>query len=202
MGSGYLLNPLMLVINTLFDLYIMLVLLRFMFQAFRADFYNPVSQFVVKVTSPPLKVFRRFVPSVAGHDTSAIVLAILLIVIKLVMLIALGVPVSEIAGVAAPIARVGVIGLLIIAIAELLALTLSVFLFAVIILVILSWVNPGAYNPVTQLIQTIANPVMRPIQKVMPNLGGLDLSPLVATLAIMILKMLLIPPIIYLATLF
>ncbi len=202
MGSGYLLNPLMLIINTIFDLYVMLVLLRFMFQAFRADFYNPVSQFVVKATTPPLKLLRRFIPSVAGHDTAAIVLAILLIGIKLFILKALGVPYSEIAGVAAPIASVSVLGLIIIAVAELLALTLSVFLFAIIILVILSWVSPGTFNPVTQLIQTIANPVMNPIKKIMPNLGGLDLSPLVATMVIMIAKMLIIPPIIYVATLF
>jgi len=202
MGSGYYLNPLMLIINTAFDLYVMLVLLRFMFQAFRADFYNPVSQFVVKATTPPLKLLRRFIPSIAGHDTAAIVLAILLIGIKLVLLKALGVSVSEIAGVAAPIGQVGFIGLVIIAIAELVALTLSVFLFAIIILVVLSWVSPGAYNPVTQLIQTIANPVMKPIQKILPNIGGLDLSPLAATLAIMLLKMLLVPPIIYFATLF
>ncbi len=202
MGSGYLLNPLMLIINTVFDLYVMLVLLRFMFQAFRADFYNPVSQFVVKVTSPPLKFFRRFIPSVAGHDTAAIVLAVILIGIKLLILKALGVPYSEIAGVAAPVARVGILGLVIIAFAELLSLTLSIFLFSIIILVVLSWVNPGAYNPVTQLIQTIADPVLRPFKKFMPDMGGLDLSPLVASLALMVAKMLLVPPVVYLATLF
>jgi len=202
MGSGYLLNPLMLVINTVFDLYIMLVLLRFMFQAFRADFYNPVSQFIVKATTPPLKLLRRFIPSIAGHDTAAIVLAILLIGVKLLILKSLGVPYSEIAGVAAPIASVSVLGLIIIAVAELLALTLSIFLFSIIILVILSWVSPGTFNPVTQLVQTIANPVMSPIKKIVPNMGGLDLSPLIATLVIMLAKMLLIPPVIYVATLF
>jgi len=199
MGSGYLLNPLMLIINTVFDLYIMLVLLRFMFQAFRADFYNPVSQFVVKATTPPLKFFRRFIPSVGGHDTAAIVLAILLIGLKLVILKSLGIEVIQIANVAAPIASLNPMGLIIIAIAELLALTLNIFLFSIIIIVILSWISPGTYNPVAQLIQTIADPVMRPIRKIMPNLGGLDLSPIVATLAIMILKMLLIPPVVYLA---
>lgn len=199
MGSGYLLNPLMLIINTVFDLYIMLVLLRFMFQAFRADFYNPVSQFVVKATTPPLKFFRRFIPSVGGHDTAAIVLAILLIGLKLVILKSLGIEVIQIANVAAPIASLNPMGLIIIAMAELLALTLNIFLFSIIIIVILSWISPGTYNPVAQLIQTIADPVMRPIRKIMPNLGGLDLSPIVATLAIMILKMLLIPPVVYLA---
>lgn len=200
MGSGYLLNPLMLIVNSVFDLYVMLVLLRFLFQAFRADFYNPVSKFIVKVTTPPLKLLRRFIPSVAGQDMAAIVLALLLIMTKFLILKSLGVPFTEIAGVSAPIASVGIIGLLIIAIAELLSLTLSVFLFAIIILVVLSWVSPGTFNPVTQLIQTIANPVTNPIKKIMPDLGGLDLSPIVASLAIMILKMLLVPPIIYLAT--
>ncbi|MBL7002598.1 MAG: YggT family protein [Gammaproteobacteria bacterium] len=202
MGSGYLLNPLMLLINTVFDLYIMLVLLRFMLQAFRADFYNQVSQFVVKATTPPLKYLRRFIPSVGGHDTAAIVLAVMLITLKLLLLESLGVPFTDIAGVAAPITSVSILGLLVIAFAELLALALNIFLFAVIIIVILSWVSPGAYNPITQLIQSIANPVMGPIQRVMPNLGGLDLSPLVATLAIMLAKMIIIPPIIYFATLF
>lgn len=192
----------MLVINTVFDLYIMLLLLRFMLQAFRADFYNPVAQFIVKVSTPPLKFLRRFIPSIAGHDTSAIVLALVLIVIKLLILKILAVPFIEIAGATVAIASAGFISLVIIAMAELLALTLNVFLFAIIILVVLSWLSPSAYNPVTRLIQTIANPVMRPIKKVMPNFAGLDLSPLVATLAIMMLKMLLIPPIVYWATLF
>lgn len=201
MGSNYLINPLMFIINSVFDLYIMLVVLRFMFQAFRADFYNPVSQFVVKVTALPLRFLRRFIPSISGHDTAAIVLALLLILLKFLLLIALGVPYVEMANVAAPIAAVSWLGLLVIAFAELLALTLSIFLFAIIIMVIFSWISPGGYNPMIQLIQTIVQPVMRPVQRVMPNLGGLDLSPLVATLGIMLLKMLLIPPIVYAATL-
>ena len=71
MGSGYLLSPLMLIINTLFDLYILLVLLRFLLQWLRADFYNPVSQFVVRVTTPPLRFLRRFIPSLGGQDTAS-----------------------------------------------------------------------------------------------------------------------------------
>ena len=77
MGSGYLTSPLMLIINTLFDLYILLVLLRFLLQMLRADFYNPVSQFIVKLTTYPLKALRRVIPSVAGQDTAAIVLCLM-----------------------------------------------------------------------------------------------------------------------------
>ena len=68
MGSGYLLSPLMLIINTIFDLYILMVLLRFLLQMLRADFYNPVSQFIVRLTTPPLHLLRRIIPSIAGQD--------------------------------------------------------------------------------------------------------------------------------------
>lgn len=199
MSSGYLLNPLLLVVDTLLNLYIMLVLLRFMFQAFRADFYNPVSQFVVKVTSPPLKPLRRVIPSIAGHDTSSLVLSILLVTFKFLLLKALGVSVVDIGGATVLVESVSYLGLLIMSVAELVALALNIFLFAIIILVILSWVSPGAPNPIISLIYSLANPIMRPIQRFMPNIGGLDLSPLFATLGIMVLKLLLIPPIIALA---
>lgn len=201
MGSSYLINPLMLVINTLFDLYIILVVLRFMFQSFRADFYNPVSQFVVKATTPPLKPIRRIVPSIAGQDTASLLLAFMLIALKLFLLMALGQEVTSIAGAMAPIAQVSAFGFILIALAELIAAFLNIFLFAIIILVILSWVSPGTYNPVSQLIQTIANPVLMPVKRIIPNMGGLDLSPIFATLGLMVAKMLIIPPIIYLATL-
>jgi len=106
----------------------------------------------------------------------------------------------ELANVMAPIGSVGVISLIIIAMAEILSMFINIFLFAVIISVILSWVNSGGYNPVIGLIHSLSQPVMRPIQKFIPPMGGLDLSPLFATLGLMVLKMLLIPPIVFIAT--
>ena len=197
MGSGYLINPLMLIINTIFDLYILLVLLRFLLQMLRADFYNPVSQFIVKLTTPPLKILRRFIPSVAGQDTSSIVLCLALIFAKFMLMRALSIPAVHIGGVTAPL-DVSYGGLLIFCIADLIALVLTVFLVAVIIKVILSWVNPGHYNPVIGLVDRIASPVLRPVQKIVPPLGGLDLSPLFATLLLLVAKMLIVPPIVFL----
>ena len=197
MGSGYLINPLMLIINTIFDLYILLVLLRFLLQMLRADFYNPVSQFIVKLTTPPLKILRRFIPSVAGQDTSSIVLCLALIFAKFMLMRALSIPAVHIGGVTAPL-DVSYGGLLIFCIADLIALVLTVFLVAVIIKVILSWINPGHYNPVIGLVDRIASPVLRPVQKIVPPLGGLDLSPLFATLLLLVAKMLIVPPIVFL----
>ncbi|MDH3762646.1 MAG: YggT family protein [Gammaproteobacteria bacterium] len=196
MGSGYLLSPLMLIINTLFDLYILLVLLRFLLQMLRADFYNPVSQFIVKLTTAPLKILRRVVPSVAGQDAASIVLCLLLIYAKFLLMRALSIPAVQIGGVLAPIGSTSYAGLLVYCIADLIALLLTVFLVAVIIKVILSWINPGQYNPVIGLVDKIASPVLRPMQKIMPPIGGLDLSPLFATLLILVAKMLIVPPII------
>ena len=197
MGSGYLMSPLMLIINTLFDLYILLVLLRFLLQMLRADFYNPVSQFIVRMTTPPLKILRRFIPSIGGQDTSSIVLCLILVYAKFLLMRALSIPAVQISSVMAPLGA-SYAGLLIFAIADLIALLLTVFLVAIIIRVILSWVNPGHYNPVIGLVDRLSAPVLRPLQKLLPPMGGLDLSPLFAILLIMVAKMLIIPPIVML----
>ena len=198
MSSGYLTSPLMLIINTLFDLYILLVLMRFMLQMLRADFYNPVSQFIVKLTMPPLRILRRIIPSVAGQDFAAIVFCLALIYVKFLVLRSLSIPGVVIGGVIAPISSVSYGGLLVFCIADLIALILTVFLVAVIIQVILSWVSPGQYNPVIGLVHKFAEPVLKPLRKVVPPMGGLDLTPFFAILLIMVAKMLIVPPIIYL----
>lgn len=199
MGSGYLTSPLILIINTLLDLYVLLVLLRFLLQWIRADFYNPVSQFVVKATTPLLKPLRRIIPGFGGQDIAALTLALLVILIKFMLLMALGADITQIAGQPAAIGVVSVIGLIVIALAEMVAMIINVFLFAIIVMVIMSWVNPGGYNPVIGLIDSLCRPVMRPLKRIIPPMGGLDLSPLFASLGLIVLKMLLIPPIIHLA---
>lgn len=200
MGSNYLISPLTLIINTLFDLYILLVLLRFLLQAFRSDFYNPVSQFIVKATTPPLRYFRRVIPSISGQDAASIVLCLVLIYLKFLLLRLLDIPGVPISSVTAPIGAVSYAGLIIYAIADLIALTFTVFLIAIIIQVIMSWINPGGYNPVVGLVNSLAEPALRPFRKLLPSIGGLDLSPLFACLGIMVLKLLVIPPIVYLGS--
>lgn len=201
MGSNYLVSPVTLIINTLFDMYILLVFLRFMLQVLRADFYNPVSQFIVKVTAAPLKFLRRFIPSISGQDTSAILLCLGLIYLKFIIMRLLDITAIPIGSTVAPIGSASYIGLLVYSIADLVSLTLTVFLIAIIIQVVLSWISPGHYNPVIGLVNTLAAPVLRPVRKIIPAIGGLDLSPIFASLMIMVAKLLIIPPIIYLGSL-
>ncbi len=200
MGSGYLLSPLMLIINTIFDLYILMVLLRFLLQMLRADFYNPVSQFIVRLTTPPLHLLRRVIPSIAGQDVAAIVLCLLLIYAKFMVMRLLSIPAVHIGGVMAPIGGVSFAGLFVLCIADLIALILTVFLGAIFIHVIISWVSPGKYNPVIGLVNRIAEPIMKPIRKFIPPLGGIDLTPMFAILMLLVAKMLIVPPIVYLGS--
>jgi YggT family protein len=199
MGSSYFTSPLAFIVTTLFDLYVLLVLLRFMLQLMRADPHNTVAQFIIKATTPPLKYLRRFIPSVSGQDVAAIALCLIITYAKFVILLLLGTEIVHINNSTAYIGGVGYLGLLIYSVADLISLFLSVFLIAIIIQVILSWVSPGNYNPVIGLVNALAKPALRPIQKLIPAVGGIDLSPLFAMLMIMVAKMLLIPPIMTLA---
>ncbi|MES9850911.1 MAG: YggT family protein [Candidatus Thiodiazotropha sp. L084R] len=182
MGSSYLSNPLIFLVQTIFGLYILAILLRFLLQLVRADFYNPVSQFLVKVTNPPIKILRRFIPGFGGIDLSSLILAWALKTAELFLVII-------ISG-----SSVNLLGPLLWAIPELIELTINIFLFGVLIQVILSWVNPGAYNPATNLLYSLTGPVMRPAQKVLPPVGGIDLSPMLVMIGLVLLKMMLIPP--------
>ena len=188
MASSYVTNPLEFLINTLFSLYIMAVLLRFLLAMVRADFYNPVSQFLVKVTNPPLLPMRRIIPSAGRIDTSALLLMLLL------QMAALGL-IALLRG-----SEISVGALLILSFAELLALLLNIFLFAILIQVIMSWINPGAYNPAVSLLYSLTEPVLGPCRRLVPPFSGIDLSPLVALIAIQLAKMLLLPPLYQLAT--
>jgi YggT family protein len=182
MGNSYLTDPAVFLIQTLFGLYILAVMLRFLFQLVRADFYNPISQFLVKATNPPLKLLRRVIPGFGGIDTSSLVLAWLLKAIELFLII-------SIAGTSA-----NLIAPFVWAIPELIELLINIYLFGILIQVILSWVNPGSYNPAIALLYSLTDPLMRPAQKVLPPMGGIDLSPMLVMIGLILLKMLLLPP--------
>ncbi|WP_122500412.1 YggT family protein [Pseudomonas viridiflava] len=169
------------VLQTLGSLYLMLILLRFVLQLVRANFYNPLSQFIVKATQPLLKPLRRIIPSFFGLDMSSLVLAIIVQMILMALTLLL------IAGTAGdPLL------LLLWSIISVTALFLKIFFFALIISVILSWVAPGSHNPGAELVNQICEPALAPFRRIVPNLGGLDISPILAFLVLKLLDMLVI----------
>jgi YggT family protein len=182
MSSSYLTNPVVFLIQTIFGLYIALVAIRFLLQWARADFYNPISQFVVKLTSPVLRPLRQVIPGYAGMDLAALFLAWLLKSIELgLLVVVLGLNAS----------LFGALGWAVPAVIE---LFLNIFLFAILIRVILSWVNPDPYNPAVALLTRITDPIMRPAQRLIKPIGGIDLSPMAVIIGLVLLEMLLIPP--------
>ncbi len=182
MDSNYLTGPLAFLIQVLFDLYILVVMLRFVLQLVRADFYNPISQFCVKMTGPLLKPLRRIIPGIGGIDFASVVLMLLLKFFELLLIML-------VAGQAAPAQMA-----LALTLPELIELVINVFLFAILIQVILSWIGPGTYNPATALLHSITSPVLRPAQRLIPPIGGIDLSPMAVLIILQLLKMLMLPP--------
>ena len=181
--SNYLNEPLVFLIDVLFGLYILVVMLRFLFQLFRVDFYNPLSQAIVKVTNPPLRQFRRLIPSIGKIDTSSLVLMLILQYVALVLK-------SMVIGI-----KLLPLALLYLSIIELLNMVFNVFIFSIIILAVLSWVSsPYHHNPVAPLLEQLTRPVMKPVRKILPPMGGIDLSPMLAIIALFFFKLLLIPP--------
>jgi len=183
MGGGYLTNAGVFLVDVLFGLYIFAVMLRFFLQVVRADFYNPLSQAVVAVTNPLLRPLRRYVPAAGNLDSASIVLALALQLVcsGLVMLL-LGI-------------QPGPIGLLIFAIAELMSKSLYLFMFAIFIRILISWVAPHTYNPVLGVIDAITTPLLRPAQRMLPPIGGtIDLSPMLVIIGLYLGLMLVVAP--------
>ena len=167
-------EALIYIVQTLGSLYLLIVLLRFILQLVRADFYNPLSQFTVRATQPLLKPLRRLIPGLAGLDIASLVLAIgVQLLLMIVTLLLMGI---DVGGHLAQLLVWSLIGVT--------SLFLKVFFFALIISVILSWVAPGSYNPGAQLVNQICEPLLAPFRKLLPNLGGLDISPIFAFITI------------------
>jgi len=183
MTNNYVGNAAVYLITTIFMMYMTLVMLRFLLQLARADFHNPLSQFVVKATNPPLKLLRRGIPSIAGIDTASVVL---LFALQMLMIWLISIANAQ---------TISLVGMMVLSVAELLSLLLNVYLVAIIALIVLSWIGPKTYNPIVNLIFSLAEPVMRPARRVLPPISGIDLSPILVFLAMNLIKILLIAPI-------
>lgn len=170
----------MLLVNTIGSLVLLIVMLRFLLQLVRADFYNPISQFIVKFTNPVLIPLRRIIPGFGGIDIASLVLAY-------IVQVAFMAATMLVAGYGLPWANI-----LVWALIGIPALLLNIYFWGLIITIIASWIAPNSYNPVLILINQILEPVTRPIRSRMPDMGGLDLSPIVILLSIQVLEILVV----------
>ena len=179
---GYFANAGQIVIQFVFGALIALIVLRVLLQWVRANFYNPICQFLYKATNPVLMPLRKVIPPWRNLDIAGIVLAWLATALKLVLLYA---TVGQ---------ALGVLGLSVLALADLVDFALLLYIVLVLVRVVLSFVGADSYHPVVPLVMQLTEPVLKPFRRLIPNVGGLDFSPMVLLLAITLARVLVAKP--------
>lgn len=170
-------------IQSLFDLYIFILLLRVILHWVNIDSYNPLFVLVAKLTNPPLRPICRIIPSLHGIDFAAIILLLGLEMLKIAFLVLIQINATP-----------HLLGLVVLAFAELLNQLINIFFYAVIALTILSWISPLAHGPLIEILVRISEPLIKPIRGMLPSIGGLDFSPLILIICLKLLTMLLVQP--------
>jgi YggT family protein len=179
---GYFANAGQIVIQFVFGALISLIVLRVLLQWVRANFYNPICQFLYKATNPVLMPLRKIIPAWRNLDIAGIVLAWVVTAIKLVLLaMTLG-------------QSLGIAGLAVLAVADLVDFVLLLFFVLVLARVVISLVNADSYHPIVPLVIQLTEPVLKPFRRLLPAIAGLDFSPMVLLLVIMLARILIARP--------
>lgn len=167
-------------LQTLFSLLLLALLLRFLMQVVRADFYNPISQFLVKFTNPMITPLRRIIPGFGGVDVATL---LLLLVIQM-----LGISlISLLLGWGFP----NPLSLLIWSVLGITGLLVNFYFFALPAMIVLSFIAPGSRHPAILLLLQLTEPVMKPFRQLLPPMGGLDFSPILLFILINIARIIL-----------
>ena len=180
-----LMEALIFLLRALVGLYVAVLLLRLLFQLVRAEFYNPVSQAIVKLTNPLVIPLRRMIPAVGRIDTATLLLALFFqggLLLAILLLRGFAVP---------------PLGLALWTLLGLVHRLLDIYTFALILIVVLSWVAPHARHPVATLAHQLTEPVLRPVRNAVPPLAGLDFSVMLVLLTIYVLGTFILPPVPY-----
>ena len=167
MSSG-LINALIFIIWTVARLYLLVLLIRLLLPWFQVNYRNPLTQAILSLTSPLVIPLRRIIPPVGRLDTATVIVAFAVQYLAIFVVLLIG-------GTSASILAISLT-----AVVELVSLAIMLFVFAILIRVILSWIGGGGYNPAVAMITALTDPVLRPFRRILPPFGGLDLSPLLA----------------------
>jgi YggT family protein len=174
---SYLANALSLILQFVFGCAVALFAFRILAEAVRADFYNPICQFLYRVTNPVLTPVRRVIPNWRRINLSALLVAWLLEVVKNYLL-----------RFTTPGFWASGPGTLVLGVADLLNFFAIIYLIMIFAWALLSWVNMDTHNPLVPLLEKIVTPALRPLRRVLPQLGGFDFSPIVAILVILLIQ--------------
>ncbi|GMR17715.1 MAG: YggT family protein [Gammaproteobacteria bacterium] len=183
-----------LLIQLIFGLYILAVMLRFLFQWVRADFYNPLSQALVKITNPPLVMLRRVIPGFWGIDVAAVILMWALQALEIFLA---GEPSQRIPGLIHG-QTLNLVGLPVAALASLISLGIWIIIIAILIRILISWISPmGGHNPINSLLFSLTEPLMSRARRIIPPISGLDLSPIAVLVVLELALILVVRPLSY-----
>ena len=178
--SGSLIQALIFIIDVFAGLYLLLLLLRFLIPWLRIDFRDPLAQGILKLTSPVVIPVRRFLPAIGRVDTATIVVAFVIqYLVVMIIFLLVGAPV------------VSALAIAVESVFRLLGLIVNIFMFGILLSIILSWIAPNSHNPAVGIVRAIADPVLRPFRRVIPPMGGFDISPIFALVALGVVRILL-----------
>lgn len=166
-------SAIVFIVNAITSLYLLVLLLRFWMPWLRADFRNPLAQGILRFTSPIVIPVRRIVPSFGRLDTATILVAFVIQYLTVLLLLLI---LGQTAGIAA---------IAVTSIVKLVVLSINLFVYAIFIRIILSWISQGGYNPATAIITTLTEPLLRPFRRILPPMGGFDISPIFAVILLL-----------------
>jgi YggT family protein len=166
-------SAIVFIVNAITSLYLLVLLLRFWMPWLRADFRNPLAQGILRFTSPLVIPVRRLVPSFGRLDTATVLVAFVIQYLTVLLLLLI---MGRTAGIAA---------IALTALVKLVVLSINLFVYAIFIRIILSWISQGGYNPATAIITTLTEPVLRPFRRLIPPMGGFDISPIFAIILLL-----------------
>jgi len=179
---GYFAHAAQLLLDCLFGIAIFLLVLRVLLQAVRANFHNPVCQFLYKATNPVLMPLRKLIPGWRNVDIGALLLAWLLSAIKLALIYTLFGQ------------HLGALGLVVMALADLLDFVLVLYIGIVFVRALLSFISVERSNPIVPLVYQLTEPLLKPLRGKLPAPGGLDFSPTIVVLAFLLARPLIVAP--------
>jgi len=172
---------LLFLVNTLFDLYLFVMAIRLVLAYIGSNYYDPLTQFTVRLTDCIVKPVRRVLPNVRGIEISTLVLIFAIEIIKftLISLLSFGIP--------------AILGLVILAFGDVLQLMIQIFFYAILLQALLSWIQP--MSPMNRILYQFTSPIMRPLHRIIPPVGGFDITPIPALIGLQFLTILLVNPI-------
>ncbi|MFT3741336.1 MAG: YggT family protein [Gammaproteobacteria bacterium] len=170
-------------IQTLFDFYIFVFILRFLLQTLHADYFNPLSQFALKLTQGVVRPFQKIIPDIKGIDLAVLLIIFLLEIIKLSIPLLVKLTAFPNVG-----------GLLLLALVSMIKEFMVFYFYIILARVLMSWLAPTHHNPVQFALVQLTEPLLKPIRRIIPLIGGFDLAPLIAIIVLQVLQLLLIEP--------